>query len=48
MLAVGIDLEPDQAVRDYELEQGQFFQKKYEVLLESGFAHSWAWAWATK
>ena len=28
----------DEAVRDYELEEGQFFQEKYDALLETGFA----------
>jgi putative ABC transport system permease protein len=41
MLAMGIDLERDKAVRDYELEEGGFFQKKYEVLLETGLARGW-------
>ncbi len=35
---MGIDPARDKAVRDYELEEGQFFQKKYEALLETGFA----------
>ena len=38
LLAMGIDPARDKAVRDYELEEGRFFQKKYEVLLETGFA----------
>ena len=36
--AMGIDPARDKAVRDYELEEGAFFQKKYEALLETGFA----------
>ena len=36
--AMGIDPARDKAVRDYELEEGGFFQKKYEALLETGFA----------
>jgi putative ABC transport system permease protein len=39
VLAIGIDPERDKLVRDYELQEGGFFQKKYEVLLETGFAH---------
>jgi putative ABC transport system permease protein len=36
---MGIDPEQDKSVRDYELEEGAFFTKKYEALLETGFAH---------
>ena len=36
---MGIDPERDKAVRDYELEQGRFFQKRHDALLEAGFAH---------
>jgi putative ABC transport system permease protein len=36
--AMGIDPERDKAVRDFEIEEGAFFQKKYEALLETGFA----------
>jgi putative ABC transport system permease protein len=38
LTAMGIDPERDKAVRDYEIEEGAFFQKKYEALLETGFA----------
>jgi len=40
MLVVGIDPKRESAVRDYELKEGRFFQKKYEILLEAGFARS--------
>ena len=39
ILAMGIDPTLDRAVRDYELEDGRFFEDKYEALLETGFAH---------
>ncbi len=39
MFAMGVDLSRDTAVRDYELAEGRFFEKKYEILLEAGFAH---------
>lgn len=38
LLVMGIDPELDKAVRDYELADGRFFEKKYEALLEVGFA----------
>jgi putative ABC transport system permease protein len=36
--AMGIDPEHDRAVRDYDLEEGRFFDGKFEALLETGFA----------
>ncbi|MBU4271336.1 MAG: ABC transporter permease [Planctomycetes bacterium] len=38
LLVLGIDPTHDEAVRDYELEEGKFFSKKYDALLETGFA----------
>ena len=38
LLALGVDLTVDKAVRDYDLREGRLFEKKYEVLLETGFA----------
>jgi len=38
MCVMGIDPAIDGAVRDYDLREGRFFEKKYEVLLEVGFA----------
>jgi putative ABC transport system permease protein len=38
LLAIGIDPARDKAVRDYELKEGRFFQKKYDAMLETGFA----------
>ncbi len=38
LLTLGIDPAIDKAVRDYELEQGNFFEKKYDAMLEVGFA----------
>lgn len=39
-LAMGIDPARDSAIRDYELAEGEFFKKKYEALLETGFAQA--------
>ncbi len=39
LLVMGIDPAQDEAVRDYELKEGQFFREKYDALLETGFAH---------
>jgi len=38
LFALGIDPQRDQAVRDYELEEGRFFEGRFEALLETGFA----------
>jgi putative ABC transport system permease protein len=38
LMVLGIDASRDDAVRDYGLEKGEFFKKKYEALLEIGFA----------
>ncbi|MCE5302205.1 MAG: FtsX-like permease family protein [Planctomycetaceae bacterium] len=38
LMAMGIDPTRDAAVRDYELAEGSFFQKKYDLVLEAGFA----------
>jgi putative ABC transport system permease protein len=38
LYVIGIDPLADKAVRDYELEEGHFFTKKYDALLEVGFA----------
>jgi len=39
LLVMGIDPTHDEAVRDYELKEGAFFQEKNDALLETGFAH---------
>jgi putative ABC transport system permease protein len=39
MLVLGIDATQDEAVRDYDLQEGAFFREKYDALLETGFAH---------
>lgn len=41
LLVMGIDLTQDEAVRDYDLQEGKYFSensKKYDALLETGFA----------
>ncbi len=38
LFVMGIDPDRDKAVRDYELQQGRFFQKPHDALLELSFA----------
>lgn len=38
LFVMGIDLDRDKAVRDYDLQEGHFFQNKNDALLEIGFA----------
>ncbi len=38
LFVMGIDPERDKAVRDYDLQQGRFFEKRHDALLESSFA----------
>jgi putative ABC transport system permease protein len=40
LLVMGIDPERDEAVRDYELVAGTFFEEDYGALMEIGFARS--------
>jgi putative ABC transport system permease protein len=40
MVVMGIDPTKDEAVRDYELQEGTFFDEEGGVLMESGFAAS--------
>ena len=37
-MVMGIDPTLDAAVRDYDLVEGKPFEKKYDALLETGFA----------
>ena len=40
LVVMGIDPERDEAVRDYELAEGTFFEEDYGALMEIGFARS--------
>lgn len=38
LMVMGIDPTNDESVREYDLKEGEFFRKKYDALLEAGFA----------